>query len=105
MFRRKYNVALYTLTGAVYINVSPYPARVYQNAPPGVYVLKVVAYNNDTGRPVTSFKLDQQSDAEYFRVTNESLVETAKVINKPLDYVFQFFVFAISVEEVNVLRV
>lgn len=77
------------------MSVSPYPARVYENAPAGVQVLTVKAYDNVTGTPVTSIELEKNSDAEYFRIGSDGILETTKRIDKPLRYRFQFFVFAI----------
>nr|KAG5695015.1 hypothetical protein BaRGS_015839 [Batillaria attramentaria] len=82
--------------GKVYMNVSPYPARVYENAPAGVPVLTVNAYDNQTGQQVTNFRLEKRGDSGYFRMTDQGIMETAQTVNKRIGYKFTFFVFAVS---------
>ena len=78
------------------MNVSPYPARVYENAPPGVAVLTVNAYDNTTGVAVNNFRLEQRGLSEYFTIRPNGLMETAEPIDRTIGFKFQFFVFAIS---------
>ena len=78
------------------MNVSPYPARVYENAPPGVSVLTVNAYDNSTGEAVTNFRLEKRGLPEYFSITQSGLLQTAKTIDRNIGFRFQFFVFAVN---------
>lgn len=81
--------------------MSPYPARVYENAPPGVPVLTVNAYDNETAEQVTNFRLKDYGDPSYFRITSDGIMETRKRVEQPIGYEFRFFVFAVHKNNVS----
>ena len=78
------------------MTVSPYPARIYENAPPGEAVLTVSAYDNVTGEPITTFRLENTSLSEYFNISSSGLMRTSRTIDRNIEFRFQFFVFAVS---------
>ncbi|XP_012937686.1 uncharacterized protein LOC101851731, partial [Aplysia californica] len=80
--------------GYVDMYVSPYPARVYQQAPADLAVARVRASDNETGQPVTSFRLESRNDARYFKVGSDGVIRTKTTISFKVGRIFQFFVFA-----------
>ncbi|KAL8605787.1 hypothetical protein ACOMHN_011149 [Nucella lapillus] len=88
--------------GSVYMTVSPYPARIYENAPPGVPVLTVQAYDNATGEAITDFRLEDRGLADYFAVNSSGILSTARQVDRIIGFQFKFFVFAVSMTAGNV---
>ncbi|XP_076469702.1 uncharacterized protein LOC143300031 [Babylonia areolata] len=87
--------------GAIVMEVTPYPARVYQGAPPGVAVLKVSARHSDSGQRVTAFRLERRGLSHYFTIHADGTLYTASNIDRQLGFVFRFFVFAISAQDAS----
>ncbi|XP_055884146.1 adhesion G protein-coupled receptor E2-like isoform X3 [Biomphalaria glabrata] len=75
--------------------VTPYPARIYKNAPRDVPVLKVEFTSNSTTLSTTTLALDRKSDARYFRLGPDGVLYTNETINLQSGTVLTFFVFAI----------
>ena len=83
------------------MSVSPYPARIYFNATPGIEVLTVRAFDNTTGERINEFRLEEKGISEYFHIGTDGVIRTAKTINREIGFQFQFFVFAVKAPNVS----
>ena len=81
------------------MQVKPYPALIYQYAPPNTPVLSIKAYDVDTDQPLPSVSITSGADGEYFdvsqqaRLPKEWVLRVKKQIDKPIGYVYDFNVY------------
>ncbi|XP_021341961.1 cadherin EGF LAG seven-pass G-type receptor 1-like isoform X1 [Mizuhopecten yessoensis] len=79
------------------LDVMPYPARIYQNAPPNTPVLTVTGYDNGTGGPLDELALTQPEESSYFKLHRSTplswVLVTRRYINQPFNYTFHFRVY------------
>ena len=81
------------------MQVKPYPALIYQFAPPNTAVLNINAYDINTDQPLPSVSITSGDDGEYFDVTQQArlpkewVLRVKKQIDKPIGYVFDVNVY------------
>ena len=83
------------------IQVKPYPALIYQYAPPNTPVLNIKAYDVETDQPLSKVSITNGGDGEYFDVTQQArfpkewVLSVKKQIDKPMGYVYDFNVYGL----------
>ncbi|XP_071081769.1 uncharacterized protein [Haliotis cracherodii] len=81
--------------GAIVLTVSPYPARIYQNAPPGTPVLNVTGYDDVTGASMERMYLSPGVNSSCFKVdVTTGILSVNKTVRWSVGTVLTFFVYA-----------